>query len=91
MALTRCVDCNATIKPDELECYACGTPVEGRKKSRLGSGFSAFVTMLFFGSFLLTIASLFVDFLPSVSKCLMVNMVLLVIRSTSGEMVGRKS
>jgi hypothetical protein len=91
LALTRCVDCNATIKPDELECYACGTPVEGRRKSKFKTRFSAFVTFLFFSSFLLTLASLFMENMPSVSKCLMVNMILLVIRSTSGEMVSKKS
>jgi len=91
VALTRCVDCNATIKADELECYACGTPVEGRRKSKFSSGLSALVTFLFFGSFLLTIASLFLENMPSVSQCLMVNVVLLVIRCTSGEMVSKKS
>ena len=92
MALTRCVDCNATIKADEMECYSCGTKVEGRKKSKLGSGFSTLVTFLFFGSFLVTIASLFLENMPPVSICLMANMVLLVVRSTTGEkMVSKKS
>jgi uncharacterized paraquat-inducible protein A len=91
VALTRCVDCNATVKPDELVCYACGTKVEGRGKSKFGSGFSTVVTMLFFGSFLLTIASLFVEGMPSFGKCVMANMVLLVVRSSSGEMVSKKS
>jgi hypothetical protein len=91
LALTRCTDCNSTIKADELECYACGTPVEGRRKSRLSSGFSAFVTFLFFASFLLTIASLFLENLPTLPQCLMVNVVLLIIRCSSGEMIGKKS
>jgi hypothetical protein len=85
------LDCNATIKADEVKCYACGTVVEGRQKSKFGSGFATLVTCLFLASFLLTIASLFLDNMPSLSTCLLINMVLLVIRSTSGEMISKKS
>jgi len=91
MAITRCHDCNATLKADEVSCYTCGTPVEGRSKSKFGSGFSTLVTILFFASGLLTIASLFVEATPGFTKCLMVTVVLLVVRTSAGEMDGSKT
>lgn len=91
MAITRCHDCNATLKADELICYTCGTSVEGRNKSKLGAGFATFVTILFFASGLLTVASLFVDVTPSFTKCLMVTVVLLVVRTSAGEMENSKT
>lgn len=81
------MDCNATVKADELECYACGTRVEGRRrKSKLGSGFATFLSILFFTSALLTVSSLFIENAPSFAKCLMVTVVLLVIRASAGGM-----
>lgn len=85
MALTRCLDCNATIKPDELKCYACGTRVEGRSKSKLGAGFATFLTILFVTSTLLTVGSFFLE-TAAFGKCLMVTIVLLVIRASAGGM-----
>ena len=86
MALTRCLDCNATVKADELNCYACGTRVEGRRKSKFGAGFATFLSILFFTSALLTVSSLFLENGPSFGKCLMVSVVLLVARTSAGGM-----
>jgi hypothetical protein len=91
MAIARCHDCNASLKPDELACYTCGTRVEGRNKSKFGAGFATFVTILFFASGLLTVASLFLESTPSFTKCLMVTVVLLVVRTSAGEMDGSKT
>ena len=85
MALTRCVDCNATIKPDEVKCYACGTRVEGRGKSRLSAGFATFLTILFVTSILLTVGSFFLED-AAFGKCLIATLVLLVIRASAGGM-----
>jgi hypothetical protein len=91
MAITRCHDCNATLKADELRCYGCGTAVEGRSKSKFGAGFTTFVTILFFLSGILTVASLFVEATPGFTKCLMVTVVLLVVRTSAGEMDSSKT
>jgi hypothetical protein len=65
--------------------------VEGRSKSKFGSGFATLVTILFFASGLLTVASLFVEATPGFTKCLMVTVVLLVVRTSAGEMDGSKT
>ena len=84
MALTRCMDCNATIKADELTCYACGTRVEGRRKSKIGGGVATFLTILFVTSALITVASLFLEGAPPFGKCLIVTVVLLMVRASAG-------
>ncbi len=91
MALTRCLDCNATLKNDELACYACGTRVEGRSKSNFGAGFTTFLTILFVTSTLLTLGSLFVEGTPPFGQCLMVTVVLLIVRGSAGGMVSKSS
>lgn len=90
MALSRCLDCNATLKPDELKCYACGTRVEGRGKSKIGAGFATFVSILFCTSAMITVGSLFVEDMPF-EKCLMVTAALLIIRGSMGQMAGKKT
>jgi hypothetical protein len=91
LALTRCLDCNATLKPDEVKCYSCGTRVEGRGGSNFGAGFAMFLSILFFTSAMLTVASLFIETAPSFTKCLMVTVVLLVVRSSAAQMASKKS
>lgn len=90
MALERCVDCNASIKPDEYKCYACGTRVEGRRPSGSVSGFATFLTILFCTSAMITVASLFVAH-DLFQKCLIATVALLVLRGTAGPMVSKKS
>jgi uncharacterized paraquat-inducible protein A len=91
LTLSRCSDCNATIKSDELQCYSCGTRVDGRRKSKLGAGFATFLTILFLTSALLTVGSLFVEQAPPFGKCLMVTIVLLVVRGSAGDMSSKSS
>ncbi len=58
MALTRCYSCNATVKPDEFECYACGEAIEGRRRSKFGSGFATVLMIVICTSVFVTIASM---------------------------------
>ena len=85
------MDCNATLKAEELNCYACGTRVEGKGKSNLGAGFTTFLTILFVTSALITVGSLFVEGTPPFGQCLMVTVVLLIVRGSASGMASKSS
>jgi hypothetical protein len=57
----------------------------------MGSGFATLTTILFLTSAMLTVASLFIENAPSFTKCLMVTIVLMVVRSSAGQMASKKS
>ena len=57
MALSRCYSCNATVKADEFECYACGDAIEGRRRSKFGSGFATVLMIMLCTGVFVTLAS----------------------------------
>ena len=90
--MDKCRDCNSTLKTGELECYNCGASVILRetRQTVFGKRFASFLTVAFFASALLTLASLFVDFTPPFMRCLMLTLILLLIRSSAVQMMDKK-
>lgn len=89
--LTRCLDCNATLTKAETLCFTCGAAVPRELPgSILGRRFTKLITYSFFGSAVLTLVSLFVDFTPSFTKCLATTLVLLLVKSSADQMVEKK-
>ena len=89
--MSRCMECNARLKTDEKQCFACGSPAPGENvKSNLGQHFATFIKFAFFASCALTVASLFLDFTPSFSKCAVSTVVLLLAKSSADQMLEKK-
>ena len=91
--MDKCRDCNSTLKAGELECYNCGRSVVVKETSQaiFLRRFVLFLNAAFWVSALMTVASLFVDFLPKFFPCLMVTFILLLIRSSAVQMVEKKT
>jgi hypothetical protein len=86
--LDRCLDCNSSLKKEETACFACGAPVK-RESSRttFGKRFATVLKFAFFGSAILTVASLFFDATPSFWKCITATLVLLLAKSSADQML----
>ena len=89
MALSRCRQCNATLKSDELDCYACGSevPQVDDRKVAFARRFAAIANGLFFLFAGLSVVSLFVDFPPGLVPCLTSTFVMLFVRSSATQML----
>jgi hypothetical protein len=90
--MTKCHDCNGTLKKDELQCFNCGATVKTQEtvQTVFGKRFATFLNIAFIASSLLTVASLFFDFTPPFMRCLMLTFVLLLIRSSAVQMMEKK-
>ena len=91
--LIRCRDCNSTIKPGEARCYACNAiaPEDAMlTKGSFGRKFAAGISLMFFASAALTVASLFLEDTPSFMKCLTTTLVLLFVKSSANQMAEKK-
>jgi hypothetical protein len=90
--MDKCRDCNSTLMAGELECYNCGASatVKDSAQTVFGKRFRSFLNVAFFASALMTVASLFVDFMPPFMRCLMLTFILLLIRSSAGQMMDKK-
>jgi len=89
--MTRCLDCNSTLKKEETVCFTCGATVKVvTPKTIFGERFATFLKYAFFGSSALTVASLFFSATPSFAKCLTTTLVLLFVRSSADQMLERK-
>ena len=80
--MERCLDCNSLLTKEETVCVECGTKVGGDDLSA-ASFISSIVTLLFYLSFLVLIASPFVDKLPSFMFCVMITGALLFMMRTA--------
>ncbi|MGD1098075.1 MAG: hypothetical protein ABSB35_39565 [Bryobacteraceae bacterium] len=90
--LDRCLDCNASLKKEETECFACGAAVKSQRSgSSFGQRFATVLKYGFIGSAVLTVASLFFDATPSFGKCITATLVLLLAKSSADQMLERKS
>jgi len=91
--LDRCLDCNASLKKEETECFACGATVKSQRSgsSSFGQRFATLLKYGFIGSAVLTVASLFFDATPSFGKCITATLVLLLAKSSADQMLERKS
>jgi hypothetical protein len=86
--MNKCVNCNGSLRSDEAACYICGTvvPVE-TSAAVMKQRFRAGVKFGFYGSAVLTVASLFVsDYTPSFVKCLTATVILLLVKSSADQM-----
>lgn len=91
MALQHCLDCNATMKSDETVCWACGS-ITKPKELPLGLGhrFASLINFLFIISIVFTVASMFTDFVPPFGRCITVTLVLLLVKSSAGQMMEKR-
>ncbi len=79
------------MTPTETVCLSCGSVLEQvTTKDRMGGGFRFILSVLFFASAALTVASLFFEFTPPFTRCAVATVVLLIVRTSAGEMVERK-
>jgi len=89
--MNRCRECHSVMTKTETVCLGCGSHLEvATGKDQLTSGFRSVINVLFIVSAVLTVASLFFDATPPFSKCLVSTLVLLVVKSSAGQMVERK-
>jgi hypothetical protein len=89
--MSRCMDCNSRLKTGEKQCFSCGAPAPGENTAaNFGQHFATFIKFAFFVSIGLTVASLFLDFTPSFSKCAVSSVVLLLAKSSADQMLEKK-
>jgi len=91
MAIHKCFECNSTMKSDETACWACGA--ERRQKdlpTGMGQRFASVIGILFIISALMTVASLFLPATPPFSRCITVTLILLLVKSSAGQMLDKK-
>lgn len=85
--MDRCLDCNATLKPEEMVCYTCGSArKEKNPKPSLAVRCAGFSKVMFIASGLLTVASLFFSATPSFTKCLATTIILLFVNRSADQM-----
>jgi hypothetical protein len=76
------------MKHDEKSCYVCGErgPKQGRKNPATRARWATFVSVAFFTSLALTIASLFAsDYTPPFIACITATVVLLFLKRASDQ------
>jgi len=89
--MNRCRECNSVMTKEETECLACGSVTEQKSgMDHVGKGFVVIISMMFFASAGLTIASLFMDATPPFSRCLVCTLVLLVVKSSAAQMLKKE-
>ncbi len=86
--MDRCLDCNATLKPEETVCFTCGSARREKnpKKSMVQRGALA-IKVLFIFSAIFTVASLFLPATPSFIKCLATTIILMFVNRSAEQMV----
>lgn len=88
--MIRCADCNSLLMKDEHDCPTCGASTQNDSKTvRRRRQFVTILNILLYASLALTLASIFVPNTPSFLKCLPVSLVLLLVRSSAGEMADK--
>jgi hypothetical protein len=89
--MNRCRECHAVMTKTETVCLGCGSQLEvSSKMDHVTGGFRSVINVLFIASAIMTVASVFFDATPPFSKCLVSTLVLLVVKSSAGQMVERK-
>jgi hypothetical protein len=85
--MMKCPSCHATLRNEETKCFRCDSVIEPPvKKVTIQDRFRSGLTVAFVLSCMLTIGSIFTDLLPSFTKCLVVTVVLLLVRSSAQQM-----
>jgi hypothetical protein len=86
------MQCFATLKSSETECYACGSPVAtDTGRINFARRFASGIHIAFLICAVLTVLSLFLDISIPFAKLLPTTLVLLIVKSSAVEMMERKS
>ena len=90
--MEHCLDCNATLRKDEVSCYACGAKVpREEKQSNFSQRFATFVSISFYFSAALTVAAIFTNYAPPFTKCLISTFILLLVKGSADQMLEKKN
>jgi hypothetical protein len=85
--MTRCLQCNASLRSDEQRCYGCGAPVpKSNPAPTFGQRFQSIVKVLFIISAVMTVASLFTDYVPGFAKCFGTMVILFFVKNSADQM-----
>ena len=85
--MMKCQSCHGTLKNGETECFICGTAVPPeREVVTLRDRFRSLVKYAFFFSCILTVASLFTDYVPPFLKCAISTGLLLLVKNSADQM-----
>ena len=85
--MERCRQCDAPLAKTDVNCVTCGANLKpDTKKATFQKRFQKGVTVMFFISATLMVASLFTSSVPSFFTCFGVTIVLYMVRSSAGEM-----
>lgn len=85
--MLRCTQCNASLAKTEKTCYGCGSAVApDHPKTTIGARFQSLVNILFIGSVILTIASIFTDYVPGFLKCFGAMVILYFVKNSADQM-----
>lgn len=89
--MERCLTCNGILRKGEAACFTCGesTPKTVRGTS-MAKRFAVVITVVFFGSVLLTAASFFTPYTPPFAACLASSVILLFVKRTADATSERK-
>ncbi len=75
------------MRKDEKRCFLCGSEVnQNPDKITLRQRLNSVVKVLLIVSLVMTIASIFTDYVPSFTKCLVFTMVLGLVKNSSEQM-----
>ena len=89
--MERCLDCNCSLRSDEVACISCGSPRKPRsEKPSMMVRFAKAVQILFIISCVLTVASLFLPATPSFLKCLATTVILLFVNRSAEQMAEKQ-
>jgi hypothetical protein len=67
--MQRCMQCNSPLTSAETFCYSCNSPVVTKNPKEFSDRFRTIIKVIFVIFGVITVASLFVDSLPSFWKC----------------------
>ena len=85
--MDRCLDCNATLKPEEIVCFTCGSSRKPKTTKATPMQRCALAAkVMFILSGLMTVASLFFEATPSFTKCLAATIILLFVNRSAEQM-----
>jgi hypothetical protein len=84
--MERCLDCNSLLAKEEKVCIECGTKIGGADSNAAGL-VANLVSLLFYLSLALTVASLFIDRAPSFMVCMLMSFALMFIMRTAQDSV----
>ena len=86
-AVTKCVTCHGTMHKSEKTCFMCGSDVPpDPDKVTLQQRFFTVVKVGLIVSSVMTVASLFFDFTPSFTKCMVATMILGLVKNSAQQM-----